>query len=151
MFRADGSVRPYPDDPSQPYDRAAYAEQVEFTNAKLEHLVDVLLEDFDQAPIIIIQGDHGPMLTLGAEAAETVWWERHAILNAILVPEEIRDDLYPSISPVNTFRVLLPNLFGTEAEPLLPDESYFNWYEPSNSDAVRPNSKDLQDVTRALP
>ncbi len=129
----------------------AYGEQVQFVNDRLESAIDTIIQESDQPPIIIVQGDHGPMVTLATEPAETAWWERHAILNAILVPDEMRADLYPSISPVNTFRVLLPNLFGGEAMPMLPDRSFFNWYYPSDSDAVRPDPLELQEVTEALP
>jgi hypothetical protein len=35
--------------------------------------------------------------------------------------------------------------------PMLPDRSFFNWYFESESDAVRPNPRELQEVTDALP
>jgi hypothetical protein len=46
-----------------------------------------------------------------------------AILNAYSVPGGA-PALYPSISPVNSFRVILNARFG-ESLPLLPDRSYF--------------------------
>jgi hypothetical protein len=45
------------------------------------------------------------------------------ILNAIYLPDGDARVLYPSISPVNTFRVVFNQYFGTDLE-LLPDRSY---------------------------
>jgi hypothetical protein len=39
------------------------------------------------------------------------------------LPGKGRDDFYPSISPVNTFRVIFNNYFGTNL-PLLKDQTY---------------------------
>lgn len=149
MFRADGSVRSYVEDLRQPFLRDEYAEQVEFLNERLDRLVDALIAESDQVPIIVLQGDHGPMMTLDGPAT-TAWWERHAILNAILVPESFRASLYPSISPVNTFRVILPLLAG-DAPSLLDDLAYFNWYDRVDAPAVGDDPLELRDVTETLP
>ena len=39
--------------------------------------------------------------------------ETTSILNAILVPERCRGALYPSVTPVNTFRVILDGCIET--------------------------------------
>ena len=67
-------------------------------------------------PVIIIQGDHG---RTGSDPQDTM-----KILNAYYLPGHI-DQLYPSISPVNSFRVVLNSYFGTNF-PLLEDVSYFS-------------------------
>ena len=54
------------------------------------------------------------------------------ILNAIYVPAEIRKFLYPGLTPVNSFRIILDHCFGQSLE-LLPDKSYFSL----TSDPVR--------------
>ena len=46
--------------------------------------------------------------------------ERHAILNAYYLPGDGSKKLYPSISPVNTFRVVFSHYFGADLD-LLPD------------------------------
>ena len=47
------------------------------------------------------------------------------ILNAYLLPGvDAKQVLYPSISPVNSFRQLLNTYFGTQLD-LVPDESYY--------------------------
>jgi hypothetical protein len=49
-------------------------------------------------------------------------------LNAYYVPHDVRARLYPSITPVNTFRVILGHYFPG-AYGLLPDDSYFSSYD----------------------
>ena len=64
---------------------------------------------------IILQGDHGQL-----------WPDQHAaqmkILNAYYLPKG-SEVLYPSISPVNTFRVVFNEYLGGNF-PLLEDVSY---------------------------
>ncbi len=50
------------------------------------------------------------------------------ILNAYFLPGESDGLLYPSISPVNTFRVILNLYFGGQY-PLLEDISLFSKYD----------------------
>ena len=82
-------------------------------------------------PIIIIQGDHGPAFFACAPLApdnDAEWvHERLPILSAYLVPECVRAKLYPAISPVNSFRLLLSECFGA-ALPLLQDRLYMTHY-----------------------
>jgi hypothetical protein len=53
------------------------------------------------------------------------------ILNAYLVPENVQRALYPSITPVNSLRVLLREHYGEPLETL-PDRSIFSWYRTPN-------------------
>ncbi len=48
---------------------------------------------------------------------------RTAILNAIYFSDGDYEMLYPTMSPVNTFRIILNKWFGTQY-PLLADHSY---------------------------
>ncbi len=105
--------------------RLGYAGQVSYVNRQLQQVVDTLLARSDTPPVIIIQGDHGPGLTLDwSSPYNTCLRERASILNAYYLPGIEPNLLYPSISPVNTFRVVLNEYFGTDL-PLLPDESFF--------------------------
>jgi len=105
--------------------RSGYAGQVQFANHMLEQAIDALLANSKTPPVIIIQGDHGAGSGLDWDSPQaTCLWERSAILNAIYLPGGNTEQLYPSISPVNSFRVVLNDIFGTEL-PLLPDRTYF--------------------------
>lgn len=111
-------------------DRAEYVSgykgQVLYLNQKIEALVDQIMAESDPAPIIILQGDHGPGSLLDHESLEnTNLAERMTILNAYYLPGKSGPDLYPGITPVNTFRLIFNEYFGS-AYPLLPDKSYFS-------------------------
>jgi hypothetical protein len=99
--------------------------QVLFINRWLQELIPILLNASETPPVIILQADHGPGLSLDWDSADNSDLnERTAILNAYHMPEGMTADLYPSISPVNSFRLVLKTLFGQEMG-LLADQSYF--------------------------
>jgi hypothetical protein len=108
-----------------------YKDQLSFINVQVMQVIDRILTTSDTPPIIIIQGDHGPGAYLVWDSAEkTNLKERYGILNAYYFPDGNYDELYPSITPVNSFRSFLNYQFGTDIE-LLPDESYFApWMRP---------------------
>lgn len=113
---------------------SGYAGQLSHINYLLLETVDNILANSEQPPIIIIQGDHGPGSTLDFEVLENnhCFKERLAILNAYYFPDGVYDDLYESISPVNTFRIVLNNIAGTDLD-LVQDKSYFSlWNTPYN-------------------
>ena len=93
-----------------------YVNQVQFLNKKLLQAVDTILAESDVPPIIIIQGDHGPWL----QPKDKRMW----ILAAMYLPDH-NDKLYPTISPVNIFRLVFNSYFGGSYE-LLKDISYFS-------------------------
>ena len=103
-----------------------YAGQVTYISRYLIGVVDDLLETgSDQPPIIIIQGDHGPKSGLNrASSTRSDLKEIFGILNAVYLPGLDYSPLYPSASPVNTFRIVLNEYFDGNF-PLLPDDSYF--------------------------
>jgi hypothetical protein len=49
--------------------------------------------------------------------------ERFYILNALYLPGVDTSDLYPAMTPVNTFRFIFNKYFGAELD-LLPDKNY---------------------------
>jgi hypothetical protein len=78
--------------------------------------------------IIIVQSDHGPGLVMKKPSD---WYnERMRIFNAYYLPGQ-KAGLYPTITPVNTFRVLFRDYFGADL-PQLKDESYCSpeWTKP---------------------
>ena len=105
--------------------REGYAAQAEFINQKLEQAIDTILANSPTPPVIIIQGDHGPGGHLDWDSpTNSCLWERTSILNAYYLPGDGESKLYPSISPVNSFRVVLNTYFGANMV-LLPDRTYF--------------------------
>ena len=111
-----------------------YVNHVLYANSRLEELVDLLLAGPDETdPIIVIQADEGPYprAAEGRGYRTIVWPERsdaelsehHRILNAYYLPGLDHDPIYDEISPVNTFRVIFDEYFGTDLG-LLPDRSY---------------------------
>jgi hypothetical protein len=102
-----------------------YAGQVQYINRLVEQTVDSILSQSATPPVIIIQGDHGPGGHLKWKSpGDSCYAERTSILNAYYLPEEADSLLYPGITPVNSFRVVLNAYFGTRLE-MLPDHTYF--------------------------
>ena len=93
-----------------------YQNQLTFLNKKMLEVVDTILANSDTPPIIVLQGDHGPWL----QTKEKRMW----IFNAYYLPGH-EDKLYPTITPVNTFRLIFDSYFGGKYE-MLPDISYFS-------------------------
>lgn len=108
-----------------------YIRQLKFANKRVRMMVDRIIANSEEPPIIIIQADHGPELMLDRESADkTDLKERMSILNAYYLPGDAARDLYPSISPVNTFRVIFDRYFGKDY-PMVKDKSYFStWSKP---------------------
>ena len=102
-----------------------YVDQLHFTDTIILEAVEKILAESNTPPIIIIQGDHGPVSYSGEdEVGEGNMKEQHAILNAYYFPGGRYDFLYPSVSPVNSFRIVLNTFFDANYE-LLPDKNYF--------------------------
>jgi hypothetical protein len=103
-----------------------YTEQLQYINKRTLQTVDTILAHSRRRPIIIIQGDHGSRMNLSWTSLEkTDVREPFSILNAYYVPESVRAHLYEGISPVNTFRILLTDVFGADLKPL-PDRSFYS-------------------------
>lgn len=101
--------------PADLYEKG-YVNQLQFLNKKLLQAVDTILAESDVPPIILLQGDHGPWL----QPNDKRMW----ILAAMYLPGH-SDQLYPTISPVNIFRLVFNSYFGGKYE-LLRDVSFFS-------------------------
>ena len=78
-------------------------------------VVDAILDDYDEPPIIVIAGDHGHERHNPAIAND--------ILAAFLLPDGGESVVYPSITSVNHFRAILDYYFGLDLG-LLEDTVY---------------------------
>jgi hypothetical protein len=95
----------------------ALNEEFQYLNQRTLQIVQTILAESQNPPVIIIQGDHG----LDSEA-------RMAILNAYYLPGDGVNMLYPTITPVNSFRIVFNTYFGQNF-PLLPDVSLYSRYD----------------------
>ncbi len=93
-----------------------YTNQVTYLNNRMEQILNTLIDKSTIPPIIILQGDHGPWM----QPENKRFW----ILNAYFLSDH-NADLYSTISPVNTFRIVLNETLGT-TYGLLADKSYFS-------------------------
>jgi hypothetical protein len=105
-----------------------YRDQAEYITARIAATMDIILENSNEPPVVILQADHGP--GIGPDwrlpDGETLW-QRLAILNAYHLPYGCDRRLYSTITPVNTFRVVLSCYFGLNY-PLLEDKSFFSYW-----------------------
>jgi len=110
-----------------------YVGELAYINTLLLQSIDDILQNSETPPIIIIQADHGPGALLNFRSLEdSCCWERFSILNAYAFPGSGDQQLYETISPVNSFRVVFDTYFGTHLG-LLEDRNYYsNWSTPYN-------------------
>ena len=115
-----------------------YRQQLQYVNTLVLETVDDILTHSKTPPIIILQGDHGPGAYLHWGSLEkTLPTERFSMLNAYYFPDQDYSSLYPSISPINSFRVLLNQFFRGDYA-LLPDRHYYSpWGYPLDLTEVK--------------
>lgn len=108
---------------------ARYNAQITYINQRVLETIDDILVTSENPPIIILQGDHGPGAYFDWESLNNTYLpERLGILNAYYFPDRNYENLYPSISPVNSFRVVLGQYFGEEID-FLDDKSFFSTFD----------------------
>jgi hypothetical protein len=104
----------------------SYCDQMTYINHLALEMVDGILKNSAIKPVIILQGDHGSGIYMDWQSAKKACFdERKSILSAYYFPDHQTDLLYPSITPVNNFRVVLNQYFGANL-PLLEDKNYFS-------------------------
>jgi hypothetical protein len=130
-----------------------YTNSVVAANAMIRQLVDAILRNSSSPPVIIVQADEGPYPP--GTGADTFDWRtagvaqlhmRSRILNAYHLPGVDSRVLYPTITPVNSFRIVFNAYFGTHL-PLLPDRTFRHvaTVQPFPFDDITPL---LSDTTR---
>lgn len=94
-----------------------YIPQLIYTNQRITRILQQIIANSDVPPIIILESDHG--------IDETNPNIRMKNLMAYYGPEDMKTMLYPTITPVNSFRVVFNSLGYTDL-PLLPDYSFYS-------------------------
>lgn len=92
-----------------------YLNQVQYCNRLIQEITGCLFEDTMRKKIIVIQGDHGFRHFTDAPPER-----QFDALNAVYLYNGNYSGLKKTLSHVNTFRVIMNNVFGTEL-PLLAD------------------------------
>ncbi len=141
VFNPDGSIITEEAEKSRTL-RENNINKILYANSQYTDIINTILRHSSTDPIIIIQSDEGPYFKRlwkehfyfpmqTAESGELQ--QKSMILNAYHVPDTIQTELYPTISPVNTFRVIFSSLFD-EKFPLLPDKTYahYSFQKPYN-------------------
>jgi hypothetical protein len=105
--------------------KGAYINQLAFTNKKTREVVDRILSESARPPIIIIQSDHGPFTSMTKD--EEVQIDRMRNFEAYYLPDNGSEELYETVSPVNSFRIIFNRYFNA-SYPLLKDDSYYSSY-----------------------
>lgn len=98
-----------------------YIGQIRFSESELTKMVSLILDKPGPKPVIIIQSDHGAYFR--KSNMDEFYNEVMRNLNAYYLPGMDNKGLYETISPVNSFRVVLNDYFDAGL-PLLKDRAY---------------------------
>ena len=113
-----------------------YASNAKFIDSQIVPVVAEIIKKSKTPPVIIIMGDHGATGVPSLETPE----RRMSILDAYYVNGQAKQDLYETITPVNSFRIVFNHYFGTHY-PLLEDRSYHvTNMKKFNQDYLVPNT-----------
>ncbi len=107
--------------------KIGYSGQTQWLDSQILAALDTILARSKTPPVILLQGDHGSRMGMKMNSYEgTDFEESTSNLMAFLVPLKVREQLYPSITPVNSFRILLSVLFNAN----LGRRPDLTWYSP---------------------
>lgn len=98
---------------------ALYRDQAIYISSRMEEIVPRIISNSARPPIIVIQGDHGPTVARNLRI-------RMSNLSVYYLPG-IDSSIYPTITNVNTFRVIFNTYFGQNLL-LLDDVSLHSTY-----------------------
>jgi len=97
----------------------------------MKEIVPKIIANSARPPVILIQGDHGPTVASNSRS-------RMENLSVYYLPG-VDARLYPTITPVNSFRVIFNAYFGQNL-PLLEDVSRYSAYTDPFTFKPIPNS-----------
>jgi hypothetical protein len=96
------------------HEEEGYVNQVQYINKLMIPILQTIISESENPPILLLMGDHGLVDT-----------NRRTILMAYYLPDNGNEELYSTISPVNSFRLIFNKYFGGDY-PLLPDLTYID-------------------------
>lgn len=103
-----------------------YTAELTYLNSLVEKMISAILENSAFPPIILLQADHGPGIFFsGWSKADSCIKEKASILNAYYLPGLMNNPIYKTITPVNSFRIIFNQYFGTHLE-ILEDKVYYS-------------------------
>jgi hypothetical protein len=108
VFNPDGSFRT-----DENENASVYLQELQYVDGQLIPILRTIIDESKVKPIIVIQGDHSVMP--GPAAFE--------VLNAFYLPDGGSAKLYPTLTPVNTFRLILNTYFDGSYQ-YLPDQNH---------------------------
>lgn len=129
VFAQDGSFLKKTVEGTTAQGREQYLGQLLFLNKKLEALIEIIMAESETSPIIVIQSDHGSRDTPDENVAQANDYSDEYLgrrlrnFSALYLPGNGNGRLYPTMTPVNTFRIIFNRYFGAKYE-LLPDKSF---------------------------
>ena len=101
-------------------DENAYINQLKYCNKILEKMISASVLKTGRDRVVVIEGDHGHGYHDNPALSEIEF----SNLNAYFFSDKNYQSLYPTISPVNTFRIILNKYFCKDLS-LLKDSSFF--------------------------
>jgi hypothetical protein len=115
-----------------------YRDQLLYINKRTLEMLDILISQSKQPPIIILQSDTGPAFGFDwAHPDERNLRTKIGILNAYLLPGDCDSLLYPTISPINSFRVVFDCVFNGQYA-LKADQTYYSDHHNPNGYVFTP-------------
>jgi len=113
--------------------RTGFRDQTVYTNHRIAPILRSIIKESPVPPVIVLESDHGPTGYGGVQ-------NRMANFMAYYFPAKDASHLaYPSITPVNSFRLVFNTYFGGNY-PLLGDISYFSPYTSDLDYEIIPNT-----------
>jgi hypothetical protein len=158
LFGPDGERTPSSGamtlDESAPTTNAAqeffeYRDQLLYVNKRTLETLDVLLSESRSDPIIILQSDTGPAFGFDwTQPDQDNLLMKIGILNAYHLPPTCNAQLYPTITPINSFRLVFDCIFEGNY-PLRADLTYFSDHHSPDGYTFTPIDDILMPTPRA--
>jgi len=119
--------------------KTQYLDQLIYITKKIKEIITIILNNNNNT-IIIIQSDHGPHFSVGNNVKKQYDLQT-GIINAFYLPNKKHTRLYNTMTPVNTFRIIM-NLYFGENLKYLDDKIYDIEFSKKYSDLVFVNITD---------